>query len=63
MAGVVRDVVGADLIVSYSEAGEDDSVGVLVQLAGRQVLVVNVQVDGRTVPIASCDDLGHHGDG
>lgn len=56
IAGVVRDVVGADLIESYSEAGEEDSIGVLVQLAGRQVLVVNVQVTG-DAPIASCDDL------
>ena len=56
IAGVVRDVVGAGLIESYSEAGEDDSIGVLVQLAGRQVLVVNVQVTG-DAPIASCEDL------
>ncbi|MEO5664861.1 MAG: hypothetical protein ABIR39_16450, partial [Nocardioides sp.] len=46
IAGVVRDVVGADLIEAYSEAGEDDSIGVLVQLTGRQVLVVNVQLTG-----------------
>lgn len=56
IAGVVRDVVGADLIESYSEAGEDDSIGVLVQLAGRQVLVVNVQIAGEP-PITSCEDL------
>lgn len=56
IAGVVRDVVGADLIEAYSEAGEGDSIGVLVQLAGRQVLVVNVQTAGNA-PITSCDDL------
>ena len=56
VAGVVRDAVGADLITSYSAAGESDSVGVLARLAGRQVLVVNVQVGG-DVPIDSCDDL------
>ena len=56
IAGVVRDAVGADLIESYSPAGESDSVGVLVQLAGRQVLVVNVQIAG-DVQIDSCEDL------
>lgn len=56
IAGVVRDVVGADLIEAYSEAGEDDSIGVLVQLTGRQVLVVNVQLTG-DAPITSCEDL------
>ena len=53
---MISDVVGADLIESYSKAGEEDSVGVLVQLAGRQVLVVNVQIEGDP-PISSCDDL------
>lgn len=56
IAGVVRDMVGADLIEAYSEAGEDDSIGVLVQLTGRQVLVVNVQLTG-DAPITSCEDL------
>ncbi len=56
VAGVVRDAVGADLIESYSAAGESDSVGVLAKLAGRQMLVVNVQIAG-DAPISSCDDL------
>lgn len=56
VAGVVREVIGADRIVSYSAAGESDSVGVLVRLAGRQVLVVNVQTEG-DVPVSSCDDI------
>lgn len=56
VAGVVRDIVGADLIVSYAEAGEADSVGVLAKFAGKAVLVVNVQTAG-DVPITSCDDL------
>ena len=56
VAGVVRDVVGADLIVSYAEAGEADSVGVLAKFAGKAVLVVNVQTAG-AVPITSCEDL------
>lgn len=56
VAGVVRDVVGADLVASYSAAGESDSVGVLARLTGRQALVVTVQIAG-DVPIASCDDL------
>lgn len=58
VAGVVRDVVGDDLIMSWSEAGESDSVGVLAKFAGRAVLVVNVQVAG-DVPITSCDDLAN----
>lgn len=56
VAAVVRGVVGADRIVSYSAAGESDSVGVLVRLAGRQVLAVTVQTTGEA-PISSCDDL------
>lgn len=56
VASVVRDALGADRIVSYSAAGESDSVGVLAKLAGRQMLVVNVRVAG-DVPITSCDDL------
>jgi len=48
-------VLGAELIVSYSAAGESDSVGLLARLAGRQLLVVNVQVEG-DAPIQSCDD-------
>ena len=56
VAGVVREVVGADLTVSYAEAGEADSVGVLAKFAGKAVLVVNVQTAG-DVPITSCDDL------
>ncbi len=56
VAGVVRDVIGADLIESYSASGESDSVGALVKLAGRQMLVVNVQVAG-DVPIDSCEDI------
>jgi hypothetical protein len=56
IAGVVRDVVGADLIESFAAVAESDTVGVLVKLAGRQVLVVNVQVSG-AVPITSCEDV------
>jgi hypothetical protein len=56
IAGVVRDVVGADLIESYAAVAESDTVGVLVKLTGRQVLVVNVQVTGEA-PIDSCDDV------
>ncbi|MCW2833235.1 MAG: hypothetical protein JWN68_1188 [Nocardioides sp.] len=56
VAGVVRKVVGADRIVFYSAAGDDDSVGVQVKLAGRQVLVVTVQTAG-DVPVDSCDDI------
>jgi hypothetical protein len=56
IAGVVRDALGDEMVESWSEAGEDDSIGVLAKLAGRQVLVVNVQVAGEP-PISSCDDL------
>lgn len=56
IAGVVREVVGADLIESYAAVSESDTVGVLVKLAGRQVLVVNVQVAG-AAPIDSCEDV------
>ncbi|HXH76859.1 hypothetical protein [Nocardioides sp.] len=56
VAGVVREVVGAERIVSYSAAGESDSVGVQVRLSGRQVLVVTVQVTG-DAPIDSCEDI------
>lgn len=56
VAGVVRDALGADRIVSYSPAGESDSVGVMVELEGRQRLVVNVQIEGE-VPIDSCEDI------
>lgn len=56
VAAVVRDALGADRIVSYSAAGESDSVGVMVELEGRQRLVVNVQIEGE-VPIDSCEDL------
>lgn len=56
IAGVVREVVGADLIESYAAVAESDTVGVLVKLAGRQVLVVNVQIAGEA-PIDSCEDV------
>lgn len=56
VAGVVREVLGADRIATYTAAGESDSVGVLVRLDGRQLLVVSVQVTGEA-PISSCDDL------
>jgi len=56
IAGVVRDVLGADLIESYAAVAESDTVGVLVKLEGRQLLVVNVQVAG-AAPINSCDDV------
>lgn len=56
VAGVVREVVGADRIVSYSAAGEGDSVGVQARLGGRQVLVVTVLVNG-DVPVDSCEDI------
>jgi hypothetical protein len=56
IAGVVREVVGADQIESYAAVAESDTVGVLVKLAGRQVLVVNVQVAG-AAPINSCEDI------
>jgi len=62
VAGVVRDALGADAIVSYAAAGEDDTVGVLVKLAERQQLVVNVQIQG-DVPIESCDDLSNTASG
>jgi hypothetical protein len=56
IASVVREVVGADLIESYAAVAESDTVGVLVKLTGRQVLVVNVQVSGEA-PISSCEDM------
>jgi hypothetical protein len=56
IAGVVREVIGADLIESYAAVAESDTVGVLVKLTGRQVLVVNVQISGE-VPIGSCEDV------
>lgn len=56
IAGVVREVLGADLIESYAAVVESDTVGVLMKLAGRQVLVVNVQVSGE-VPIDTCEDV------
>ena len=56
IAGVVREVIGADMIESYAAVAESDTVGVLVKLTGRQVLVVNVQVSGE-VPIGSCEDI------
>jgi hypothetical protein len=56
IASVVREVVGADQIESYAAVAESDTVGVLVKLAGRQVLVVNVQVSGKA-PIDGCEDM------
>jgi hypothetical protein len=56
IAGVVRDVLGAELIESYAAVAESDTVGVLVKLAGRQMLVVNVQIAG-AAPIDSCADV------
>jgi hypothetical protein len=57
VAAVVREVVGADRIDTFSAAGEEDSVGALARLShGRHVLVVTVQVSGDP-PIDSCGDL------
>lgn len=57
VAAVVRELVGADRIDTFSAAGEDDSVGAMARLSpGRQVLVVTVQVKGDP-PIDSCADL------
>lgn len=57
VAAVVREVVGADRIATFSAAGEDDSVGALARLApGRHLLVVTVMVSGE-VPVDSCEDL------
>ena len=62
IAGVVREVVGADQIETYAAVAESDTVGVLVKLAGRQVLVVNVQISGEA-PIDSCEDIAETVDG
>lgn len=57
VAAVVREVVGADRIDTFSAAGESDSVGVTARLVeGRHLLVVAVMIAG-DVPIASCEDL------
>lgn len=62
VAAVVRDAIGPKRIAAYSGTGEDDAVGVQVQLAeGRDVLVVMVQTQGDPPPIANCDDLAGTG--
>lgn len=62
VAAVVRDALGPERISAYSSSGEDDTVGVEVQLArGRDVLVVVVQTEGEPPPVADCDDLAGTG--
>lgn len=64
VAAVVRDALGPERITAYSGAGEDDAVGVEVQVAGgRDVLLVMVQTQGEPPPVAECDALAGTGSG
>ena len=62
VAAVVRDALGSERISAFSATGEDDTVGVEVQIGrGRDVLIVMVQTKGEPPPFAECDDLAGTG--